>query len=73
MKHPARPALHGIHVVGTQARDVQNNGPDLCTYHAALKSQELEDNGNLLTISRRFVINHLAILELLGDGSWCSL
>ena len=37
MKHPARPAQRGIHVVGTQARNVQNNGPHLCTYHAALK------------------------------------
>ena len=44
MKHPARPAQRGIHVVGTQARNVQNNGPHLCTYHAALKSQELEEN-----------------------------
>jgi hypothetical protein len=47
MKHPALPAQRGIHVVGTQARNVQNNGPHLCTYHAALKSQELEENGSI--------------------------
>ena len=47
MKLPARPAQRGIHVGGTQARNVQNNSPDLCTYHAALKCQELEESGSV--------------------------
>lgn len=60
MKHPARPALRGIHVVGTHylARLTHsNNGSGLCTRRAALKSQEPEENLNMLTISRRFLIN----------------
>lgn len=47
MKHPARPGLRGIHVVGNGAWPAilltQTNGSNLCTNSAVLQSQEREE------------------------------